>query len=341
MLFFSVCMLMICAGITGHAEKQGGMLRFESAGEGRVWTLTLYDIPPGEVSGMAVMFDISLGKESIVPKMVLPEAETGLTLTIGRPADDRVRVLIDGERSNVSVDGMIILHVQMPGDATYEPHIENACLWFMDKDGRVVISPLSVEVIGSTESESPPDDKSAESFSCDSTALPTGSETVAETPSEVPEETRIPNQTPETETNDTPSDSPALLYLGCCEKTLQNQMVSIKLYFWKDPGAPAPAVLCRGGGQGITLTEEKLGDTSILACTLSGIRATGWVHLTVDIYEETIEIRYFDGRFIDHRPQTTDHRPQKCTQPPPSHKRAGVVCVGTPLNRRICDCRWS
>ncbi len=300
MLILCVLAFIICFSFAGGAEKIAcADLSMEMSEEGSVQRLILHGMPEGAESGMALLLDISFGKEAPVPKMALPENERALTLTVGKPTEGCVRVLIEGYFSVGQAEKQTVLHLHMSATEKDPIRIEHAELWCMGAEGQVAAYPISVGIPEGKETDET--DVSFESFAAPwESALPES----AEPPSEketVGESKPFRNETetaPESEPTVKEPEDMVPIYIGSRRIFDRNHTFSVNLFFLCDTNTPAPAVICHGGGQRITLTVERLRGTSIWIYRFSGIRASGLVCLSIDMQESGVRILYFNGLCI-------------------------------------------
>ncbi len=302
-----VGVLILCMVLHGRAEEKetgGALLSLRASDE--EWILSMTSVPSG--CEFALLFDLSVGEDDVVPKMELCADPFGRYLTLGKPSDGRVRILIDG---SIPIDAreVRLLRIWMTSPSIGPDFVAGAVLWIRDGDGSVRQYPISVDADDTEASTDPPSDESGDASFDDGNKTETnnsGSSDMLPSPSDGEEGTEhipvSPESRPETEGAREPIGG---TYLGCRETSDKEGYFSVKLYIWVPADASIPATVCFGGGQSVTLTVERLGGASVLVYTYRYLSADRETVFFIDTSDEIIQVLYRNGIFTAHQTAET------------------------------------
>ena len=281
-LWIAVALLciVVCRAATDDTynfDEKRATLTVERVSDGG-WHAVLCGLP-AEARRVALMVELELSEEALIPRMALcGEAASTLTLTVGLPTEGRLRLLIDGFLPE-GHGGIVCLLCVEGSDGQDAPRLRavEQGLWLMDAEGRAVAYPLSVE---STETVETPTESASESVP----ALKTEAETEIETETETETEAEVP---------------PLPDFVGCGEVIVGERGFSVELSFWGGEDCRAPATVCMGGGQEVTLTARRIGGTSAVVYTYRGLRAEGECRIYVFTEEGVFTLRLRDGAVVE------------------------------------------
>ncbi len=291
-----ICISILFPSMAGYAETEEHVshLVWESADGG--WCLVLRHLPL-EIRDMALLFSVSAKDGENALEMNVCEDVGMLTLTVGKPSDGWVSVLIDGRNFTHTQGAMRLLFVA--GDTPPTLSLDGGGLWIKAEDGRVAKYPLTVS-LGEPETlvDTEETDGKSESFSESETCSDTDKGESTEEESHVFE---VPPVDTESLADDEDSGGTAVkqatLYLGCRETSPKDGCFSVRLLFWRPADAPLPTVVFMGGGQEVGMTVERLGKSSVVAITYRALSANGTCRFWVDTLDGMVEIRYKNGVF--------------------------------------------
>ncbi len=287
---FCLCAFLFCLSVcsavrarVGDQDANIAILTVSEDGDGRY--IALWDLPQG-TARVAVLFDLRLGEGGFIPHLALTEDTVGCTLTLSQPSDDRVRVLVDGEISVDASGDIRLLQMGATGSDECRLSAVRDGLWLVGEEGRGYAYPLFVVGDEEGHDSSPPIASDAEMVSqtCPWTQNEIDSEKQNEMGSEtICGSTRLPD------------------FLECGEVLVGDVDFSVKLLFWQGEGCRAPATVCMGGGQAVTLTAVRVGNTSAVTYTYRGLQKEGECRIYIYTEDGVVEILFEDGAVITKR----------------------------------------
>ncbi len=290
--------LILCLAVCGGAAAAhdltpsvGATLGIENTSAGG-WDIMLDGLPAG-TARFAVLFEIFVGEGDFVPRLTLTEDTADCTLTLGSPVGGRVSVLIDGVLPSASAHPLRLLRVETAQDGAPAPRLYTVSdgLWLMEGDGRVSAYSLAVR------------SEASEGETCHETVRET--QTATETATE---RENVPETEPAGGTGGDAGAPPASAvppaqggsasrlpdFLGAGEVVVGEEYFSVSLLFWGGEDTRAPATVCIGGGQGVSLSAETLAGTSAVIYTYRGLRRAGECRLYIDT-EDGVAVLLFVG----------------------------------------------
>ena len=266
-LILWITVALLCTAVCRAAthEENRATLTVERVSLGG-WHVVLRDLPP-DARGVALLFELELSEEAPIPRMALCE-EADLTLTVGIPKDGRLRLLMDGFLPDGHGSEVCLLWVEgSEGQGAPRLHAVEQGLWLMDAEGCAVAYLLSVEHAETVE-----------------TPAESASETVPKVETEAETEAEVP---------------PLPDFLGCGEVLVEENGLSVELLFWSGAECRAPATVCMGGGQAVTLTASQPRGTSAVVYTYRGLPCAGECRIYVFTEEGVVTLRLRDGRVVE------------------------------------------